>query len=67
MRSAVRARLRRIKRLGGKLEQDADDLILRLAQPLGAAPAVTVFQQQFFGLRAGLGERRFETAGDGGA
>ena len=62
-----RARLRRIKRVGGKLEQDADDLILGLAQPLSATPPMTVFQQQFFGLRARLGERRFETAGDGGA
>ena len=27
---------------------------------------MTVFEQQFFGLRARLGERRFEPAGDGG-
>ena len=49
-----RACLRRIKRLGGKLEQDANDLVLSLAQPFGATPPVTVFQQQFFGLGARL-------------
>ncbi len=38
-----------------KLEQDADDLVLRLAKPLGAAPSVAVFEQQFFGAGARLG------------
>ena len=47
----LRRHLRRIERLADELEQDADDLVLHLAQPLGAAPAVAVLEQQLFGLR----------------
>jgi hypothetical protein len=37
--------LRRIKRVDGELEQDADDFVLGLAQPLGAAPPMAVLEQ----------------------
>ena len=46
--------LRRIKRVDGKFEQDADDFVLGLAQPLGAAAAVAVLEQQFLGAGARL-------------
>ena len=55
-----------IKRLDDKLEQDAHDLILSLTQPFGAAPPVTVLEQQFLGARPRLGQCRFEAARDGG-
>ena len=41
----------------GRGEQDADDLVLHEAQPLGAAPAVTVLQQHR--LRGGAGRDHF--------
>ncbi len=56
----LRRNLRRIKLGPGKIEQDADDLILHPAQPLGAEPAVAVLQQQLFGVRAGRDQRRLE-------
>ncbi len=59
--------LRRIKRVDGELEQDADDFVLGLAQPLGAAPPMAVLEQQFLGAGARLRQRRLEAAGDGGA
>ena len=36
---------RRIKLAAGKLEQDADDLVLHQRQPLGAAPAMAIPEQ----------------------
>ncbi len=53
--------LRRVKLAGGEIKQNADEFILGVAQPLGAAPAVTIFEQQFLGPRAGLHQRRLET------
>ena len=58
--------LRRIKRLTDELEQDADDLILGLTQPFGAAPPVAVFEQQFLGAGTRLRQCCFEAARDGG-
>ena len=52
--------LRGIKRPPDEFEQDADDLILHLAQPLGAAPPVAVLEQKPLGLRARRCQRRFE-------
>ena len=43
-----------------KLVQDADDLVFHPAQPLGAAAAVPVFQQQLLGLGAAFGEGCFQ-------
>ena len=67
MRSAWEGTCDRIKLAGGELEQDADDLVLHPAQPFGAAPAVTVLQQQLLGAGARLRQRRFQALGDGGA
>ena len=53
-----RAHLRRIEHRGGEFEQQADDLVLHLAQPLGAAAAVAVLQQQGFGARPAFVQRR---------
>ena len=53
--------LRGIKLLADELEQDADDLIVHLAQPLGAAPAVAVLEQELLGLRARRRQRRLQT------
>ena len=44
---------RRIEMRGDELEQHADDLVHHEAQPLGAAPALAVLQQQLLGLRCG--------------
>ncbi len=41
-----RRRLRRIDLAADELEQDADDLVLQLAQPLGAAAAVAVLEEE---------------------
>ncbi len=43
--------------LARELVQDADDLVFHPAQPLGAAAAVTILQQQLLGLGAAVGER----------
>ena len=59
--------LRRIKLAAGEFEQDADDLVLHPAQPLGAAPAVAVLEQQILGVRARLRQRRFEALRHRGA
>ncbi len=56
--------LRRIEVLLGEFEQDADDLVLHLAQPLGAAPAAPVRQQQLLGLGAPARQRCLEMLGD---
>ena len=47
-----------------EFEQDADDLILHVAEPLRAAPAVPVRQQQLLGLGAPLHQRRLQVLGD---
>ena len=52
--------LRRIDLAADEFEQDADDLVLHLAQPLGAAAAVAVLEQQLLGARAGLRERELQ-------
>ena len=46
--------------LDGELEQDADDLVFHRAQPLGAAAAVAIHEQQLFGLGAAVVERGFQ-------
>jgi len=43
-----------------KLEQHADDLIHHEAQPLGAAPALTILQQQLLGLFAAYRQHGLE-------
>ena len=57
MRSACEWTLRRIKLADGEFEQDANDFVLGLAQPLGAAPPMAVFEQQVLGAGARLGQR----------
>ncbi len=52
--------LRRVELADDGFEQQADDLVLHPAQPLGAAPAVTVLEQQLFGLGPPLRQRRLE-------
>ncbi len=47
-----------------ELEQHADDLVLHEAQPLGAAPALAVLQQQLLGLRAARREHGLEPLRD---
>jgi hypothetical protein len=47
-------------------KQDADDLVLCLAKPLGAAPSVAILEQEFFGTGPRVGERGLEAAGDRG-
>jgi hypothetical protein len=54
------SRPRRIKFATGEVEQDADDLVLHPAQPLGAAPPVAVLKQQIGGMRARGRQRRFQ-------
>ena len=49
--------LRRIEMLDRELEQDADDLVFHPAQPLGAAAAVAILEQQLLGLGAAVVER----------
>ena len=44
--------------LGREFVQDADDLVLHEAQPLGAAAAVPVLQQQLLGRGAALRSAR---------
>ncbi len=48
----------RIEMLAHEVVEDADDLVLHQAQPLGAAAALTVLEQQFFGLGAALDAAR---------
>ena len=38
--------------LAREVEQQADDLVFQPAQPLGAAPAVAILEQQLLGLGA---------------
>ena len=52
--------LRRIKMLAREVEQQADDLVFHPAQPLGAAPAVAILEQQLLGLGAAVGECCFQ-------
>ena len=59
--------LRRIKRADHEFEQDADDFILGLTEPLGATAAVAVLEQQFLGARARLQQRSLEAARHGSA
>ena len=47
-----------------KLVDDADDLVVHEAQPLGAMPAAAFGQQEPFGSGAPGHERRFEPLGD---
>ena len=49
--------LRRIEMFDGKLEKNADDLVFHLAQPLGAAAAVTILEQLLLSLGAAVVER----------
>ena len=56
--------LRGIEMLGRELEQQADDLVLHEAQPLGAAPPVPVLDQQALGGGASLDQRALELPGD---
>ena len=51
----------------GELVHQADDLILHQAQPLGAAAAVAVLQQQVFGRGAAFDQRGLEPFGHRGA
>ncbi len=53
--------------LARELEQQADDLILQPAQPLGAAPAVAILEQQQFGLGAPFVERGLQPLRQRGA
>ena len=55
--------LRGIEVLRRELVQHADDLILHEAQPLGAAPAVPVLDQQVLGRGASLHQRGLDAAG----
>ena len=50
-----------------RLEQQADDGVVQVAQPLGAAAAVPVLQQLRLGRGAPLGEFALEELGDRGA
>ena len=43
-----------------ELEQDADDLVLHVAEPLRAAPAVTILEQKALDRIAAVDERGFE-------
>ncbi len=52
--------LRGIEVLADELVEDADDLVLQAAQPLGAVPAVAVLEQQLLGDDARVGERRLQ-------
>ncbi len=55
---------RRIEMLAREFIQHADDLVLHEAQPLGAAAATTVLDEQTFGRGAAPQESRLETARD---
>ena len=59
--------LRRIEMLARELEQQADDLVFHPAQPLGAAPAVPVLEQQLLGLGAAVVERGLQPLRQRGA
>ena len=59
--------LRRIEMAADELVEDADDRVLHQAQPLGAAPALAVLQQQALGVVAPGGERALQRLGDGAA
>ena len=59
--------VRRVEMLARELEQQADDGVFHLAQPLGAAAAVAVFQQQFLGLGAAFDQRGLQPLRDGRA
>ncbi len=63
----LRRHLRRIELAADEFEQDADDLVLHLAQPLGAAAPMAVLEQELLGLRARLRQRRFQALRDRGA
>ena len=56
--------MRRIEMLRGELEQQPDDLVLHVAEPLGAAAAVTIRQQQLLGGGAPLQQRRLQALGE---
>ena len=51
----------------GELEQQPDDLVLHVAQPLGAAAAVAIAQQQLLGGGAPFRQRRLQPLREGGA
>ena len=52
---------------GDELEQDADDRVVHLAQPFGAAPAVPVLEQELFGVRLRGRQRGLQTLRHRGA
>jgi len=56
---------RRIKMLLGEFEQQADDLVLHEAEPLGAAATPPVLEQQLLGLCPPAPERGLEKLADG--
>ena len=59
--------LRRVEMLAHEIEQDADDLVFQPAQPLGAAAAVAVLEQQLFGFGAALVQRPLQPLRQRGA
>jgi hypothetical protein len=46
--------------LAHEVEQQTDDLVFEFAQPLGAAPAVTILEQQFLGLAPAFAQCGFK-------
>jgi hypothetical protein len=58
---------RAIQMLRRRRIENADDFILHITQPLGAAPAVTVLQQHGLRHRAGLYQFGLQQLRDGGA
>ena len=56
----LRRIVRRIKMLAREFEQQADDFVFQPAQPLGAAAAVPVLEQQLLGLGAAFDKRRLQ-------
>jgi hypothetical protein len=56
--------LRRIEMLGGEFKQESDDLVLHVAQPLGAAAAVSIRQQQLLGGGAPFQQRCLQAQGE---
>ena len=59
--------VRTVKLLGGKLEQDANDVVLQAAKMLGALPAATILQQLLLGDLSAICQSDLEALGDGNA
>ena len=60
MRSASDGFCDGIEVLARELEEQADDLVLHAAEPLGAAAAMAVLEQQWLGLGAAVGQRSLQ-------